>query len=221
GLFLLNLVPAFPLDGGRALRALLSMFLPAPQATRVTAMIGQAFAILLVLVGLAMPAGVGIPLALLALLLFVGAAQEGIAGGRALALAGRVARDAMATRFERLSPQQTLEDAALLLLRTAQDDFPIVDAWGRAVGVLPRPLLVAALGRFGRQTPVLQAMDRRVLVVPPDAPLAEIVAALQGGAPSPAIVSEGQTIAGIVTLDGAARMAGIVAALAVAPGPSV
>jgi CBS domain-containing protein len=213
-LFLFNLVPAFPLDGGRALRALLSMALPAPNATRATARVGQAFALLLVFVGLMLPNGVGIPLALLALLLFAGAAQEGVASGRALALAGRTARDAMVARFERLAPQQPLEQAALLLLRTTQDDFPVIDAWGRVVGALPRSLLLGALARLGRETPVLQAMDRRVLVVSPEAPLADVVGALQTGAPSPAVVMDGQVVQGIVTLDGAARMAGIVAGLA-------
>ena len=72
---------------------------------------------------------------LLALLLFFGASQQGAAGERALALAGRRARDAMATRFERLQPQEPLERAALLLLRTAQEDFPVIDAWGRPVDV--------------------------------------------------------------------------------------
>jgi len=215
-LFGFNIVPSFPLDGGRALRALLAMMLPAPAAARITARVGQAFAVLLALVGLVLPGGVGLPLILLALLLFFGAAQQGAAGERALALAGRRARDAMATRFERLQPQEPLERAALLLLRTPQEDFPVIDAWGRPVGALPRPQLVAAIARLGRQASVLEAMDRRVLVVGPEAPLGEVVAALQGGAPSPAVVADAEGVQGIVTLDGASRMAGIVAGLAAA-----
>jgi CBS domain containing-hemolysin-like protein len=149
-----------------------------------------------------------------ALLLFVGASQQGVAGERALALAGRRARDAMIARFERLQPQEPLERAALLLLRTSQDDFPVIDAWGRPVGALPRGLLMAALARLGRQAPVLEAMDRRVLVVEPESPLADLVAALQGGAPSPAVVANADGVQGIVTLDGASRMAGILSGLA-------
>lgn len=213
-LFGFNLAPALPLDGGRALRALLALLLPAPVAARAAARIGQAFAVALALVGLLLPGGAGLPLILLALLLFFGAAQQGAAGERALALAGRRAREAMVTRFERLQPQEPLERAAQLLLRTAQEDFPVIDAWGRPVGALPRPLLLAAIGRLGRQASVLEAMDRRVLVVSPESALADVVAALQAGSPSPAVVADDDGIQGIVTLDGAARMAGIVAGLA-------
>jgi stage IV sporulation protein FB len=218
-LFGFNLVPAFPLDGGRALRAALALMLPAPAAARITARIGQAFAAVLALVALALPGSASLPLILVALLLFFGAAQQGAAGERAVALAGRSARDAMVTRFERLAPQEPLERAALLLLRTPQEDFPVIDAWGRPVGALPRPLLLAAMARLGRQVPVLEAMDRNVLVVAPESALADLVAALQGGAPSPAVVADADGVQGIVTLDGASRMAGIVAGLAAAPRP--
>jgi hypothetical protein len=61
---------------------------------------------------------------------------------------------------------------------------------------------------------VLEAMDRRVLVVGPESPLDEVVAALQGGSPSPAVVADAGGVQGIVTLDGATRMAGILAGLA-------
>jgi len=218
-LFVLNLVPAQPLDGGRALRALLVMMLPAPAASRVSARVGQAFAALVALFALLLPNGAGLPLIFLALLLFFAASQQGVAGERALALAGRRARDAMATRFERLSPQEPLERAALLLLRTPQEDFPVIDAWGRPVGALPRAQLLAAIARLGRAAPVLEAMDRRVLVVAPESALGDVVAALQGGFASPAVVADAGGVQGIITLDAAARMAGIVAGLAASPRP--
>lgn len=217
-LFGINVVPAHPLDGGRALRALLSLALPPPAASRATARVGQVFAALLALFAFLLPDGAGLPLVLLALLLFFGASQQGVAGERATALAGRTARDAMVTRFERLQPQDPLERAALLLLRTPQDDFPVIDAWGRPVGALPRPLLLSAIARLGRGASVLEAMDRHVLVVGPESPLAELVGALQGGAPSPVVVADPDGVQGIVTLEGAAKMAGVVAGLAAAPG---
>jgi Zn-dependent protease/CBS domain-containing protein len=215
-LFGFNLVPALPLDGGRALRAALLLIAPQPVAARLAARIGQAFAVLVALLALLLPGGAGLPLIVLAALLFFGAGRE--AGGRRVGeFAGRTALDAMASRFERLAPQESLEQAALLLLRTPQQDFPVIDAWGRAVGALSRPALLGALGRLGGEAPVLEVMDRGVVVVRPETPLAEVVTALRAGSPSPAVVADEEGVAGIVTLEGVARMAAIVAALARQP----
>ena len=212
-LFAFNLLPASPLDGGRALRAFLALLVPAADAGRLAGRAGQAFALLLGLVGALLPAGLALPAILLALLLFFGASQEAALASRVQALAGRTAADAMVARFERLAPQEPLERAALLLLRTTQQDFPVVDAWGRPVGALGRAALVAALARLGGEAPVLDAMDRRVLVVAPETPLAEVVAALRGGMPAPAVVAGESGVEGIVTLDSCERMTSLLAAL--------
>jgi stage IV sporulation protein FB len=213
-LFGFNLLPVPPLDGGRALRAAIALLAPAADAGRVAARIGQAFAALLALGGVLLPGGLGLPLLLLAALLFFGAGQEAMGAARQQALAGRTAADAMMARFERLAPQEPLEQAALLLLRTPQADFPVIDAWGRAVGTLDRGGLLAALGRHGGAASVLEAMDRRVLAVAPSAPLAELHAALRGGMPSPVVVVEGGEVRGIVTLESIERMVGLLAAMA-------
>ena len=212
-LFAFNLLPASPLDGGRALRAFLALLVPAADAGRLAGRAGQAFALLLGLVGALLPAGLALPAILLAVLLFFGASQEAALASRVQALAGRTAADAMTARFEQLAPQEPLERAALLLLRTPQQDFPVVDAWGRPVGALGRGALLAALARLGGEAPVLEAMDRRVLVVPPGTPLAEVVAALRAGTPPPVVVAGEAGIEGIVTLDGCERMTSLLAAI--------
>lgn len=212
-LFAFNLLPAPPLDGGRALRAFLALLVPAADAGRLAGRVGQAFALLLGLAGAPLPAGLALPAILLAVLLFFGASQEAALASRVQTLAGRTAADAMVARFERLAPQEPLERAALLLLRTPQQDFPVVDAWGRPVGALGRAALLAGLARLGGEAPVLEAMDRRVLVVSPAAALSEVVAALRGGTPSPVVVAGEGGIEGIVTLDGCERMTSLLAAI--------
>ena len=212
-LFAFNLLPVPPLDGGRALRAFLALVAPAADAPRLAGRVGQVFALLLGLAGVLLPSPLALPLILLAVLLFFGASQERALATRVGAVAGRTAADAMVARFERLAPQEPLEHAALLLLRTPQQEFPVVDAWGRAVGVLGRGALLAALARLGGGAPVLEAMDRRVLVVAPETPLAEVVSALRSGSPEPAVVAGDTGIEGIVTLDGVERMAALLAAL--------
>jgi Zn-dependent protease/CBS domain-containing protein len=218
-LFGFNLVPALPLDGGRAVRAALLLVAPQPLAQRLAVRIGQAFAVAVALFAIVMPDGTGLPLLVLAALLFFGAGRDA-AGGRTDALDGRTALDAMASRFERLAPQEPLEQAALLLLRTPQQDFPVVDAWGRAVGALSRRAILAALSRLGPHGAVLEAMDRGVVTVRPETPLAEVVGALRGGAPSPVVVAGDGGIEGVVTLDGVERMAAILVSLARRPDPA-
>jgi CBS domain containing-hemolysin-like protein len=132
-------------------------------------------------------------------------------------MAGRTAADAMIARFERLAPQEPLEQAALLLLRTPQQEFPVIDAWGRPVGALGRGALVAGLARLGGTAPVLEAMDRRVLVVAPGAPLNEVVGALRAGMPAPAVVVGEAGIEGIVTLDSSERMMTLLGAMERSP----
>jgi stage IV sporulation protein FB len=216
-LFAFNLLPVSPLDGARALRAFLALAVPGADAARLGGRIGQLFAVSLGVAGALLPGGVGLPLLLLAILLFFGATQEGALAARLQGMAGRSAADAMVARFERLAPQEPLEQAALLLLRTAQQDFPVIDAWGRPVGALGRGALLAGLARLGGKTPVLEAMDRRVLVVAPETPLGEVVSALRGGMPSPAVVAGEGGVVGIVTLDSSERMLALLAAMGRSP----
>ena len=80
-------------------------------------------------------------------------------------MAGLTARNAMITRYETIAPQESLGRAAELLLSSHQQDFPVVDAWGRVAGLLPRGALLAALATpGGRERAVLEVMDRE----PPD-----------------------------------------------------
>ena len=67
----------------------------------------------------------------------------------------------MITRFETLGPQATIGDAAELLLRTTQHEFPVVDGGGKLRGFLTRNAMVAALSKSGAGTPVHRGDDRR------------------------------------------------------------
>lgn len=191
GLFLINLVPAFPLDGGRVVRALLSLQYPTLKATAVAAMIGQGLAVVVGVVGVAMGS---ILLVLAALLVFFGAGQEAGVHRRQAILDGRTAREAMVTRFETLAPQQPVEQAARLLLRSPQRAYPVVDAWGRVRGLVRRREILAAFAGRGRRTPVMEIMDREVSSVTPETGLMELELSR-----SPILVQEGDELLGLVT----------------------
>jgi Zn-dependent protease/predicted transcriptional regulator len=174
-LFVFNLIPAFPMDGGRVLRALLALRFGHTQATRIAATFGQGLAILFGVLGL-----MGNPfLILIALFIFLAASGEaGYVEMRDLTRGFR-ARDAMVSQFEALSPTADADSAAALLLRTTQQEFPVVDGAGALRGVLTREALIAALNDTGGQTPVLDIMTTDIPAVAENTPLEPVIELLQ------------------------------------------
>lgn len=177
-LFLFNLIPAFPMDGGRVLRALLAIRLGYTRATRVAATIGQGLAFVFALLGL-----LGSPLLILiAVFIFLAASGEaGYVQAREYTR-GYLASHAMITAFQTLGPASTADDAAALLLRTTQQEFPVVDGAGVMRGMLTRDALIRALQQSGGTTPVLDIMDRGVPTVPENACLDNVFERVQRSA---------------------------------------
>ena len=198
-LVLFNLLPAFPMDGGRVLRALLSLRLGQERATRIAARVGQAFAVLFAIYAIVPPMKPF--LLLIAFFVFVGAGQEAAYERSRSAVAGLTARDAMVTRFETVAPQDPIGRVADLLVASHQQDFPVIDAWGRIAGVLSRIALLGALAAGGREIAVLEVMDRQPRVVPPELPLDQVLRYLQVRPPAPVLVAGPGGLLGMVTLD--------------------
>ncbi len=173
-LLVFNLIPAFPMDGGRVLRALLAVPLGYTRATQVAAVVGQILAVGLGFLGL-----LGNPfLILIALFVFFAASAEaGYMEARDLAR-GYLAEHAMITSFTSLSPQSTADDAATLLLSTTQQEFPVVDGGGRLRGAVTREAVIGALKGPGGATPVLDIMTE-VPTVPAKACLESVMQTMQ------------------------------------------
>jgi Zn-dependent protease/CBS domain-containing protein len=175
-LCLFNLIPAFPMDGGRVLRALLAIPMGYTRATRVAAGIGQALAFAFGLLGLM--AGNAL-LILIAVFIFLAASGEaGYVQVREYTR-GYLAQHAMITAYKTLGPSSIADDAASLLLRTTQQEFPIVDGAGVMRGVLTRDALIKALQQRGGTTPVLEIMARDIPTVPENACLDNVLERLQ------------------------------------------
>lgn len=194
-LFVFNLIPAFPMDGGRVLRAVLATRFGHTQATRIAATFGQGIAILFGALGL-----MGNPfLILIALFIFLAASGEaGYVEMRDLTRDYR-ARDAMVSQFEALSPTADAAAAAAMLLRTTQQEFPVVDGAGTLRGLLTRETLIAALNNTGETTPVLEIMSADIPSVSEDAPLRYVIELLQRQrAPAVAVVNAQAQFVGYV-----------------------
>jgi stage IV sporulation protein FB len=202
-LVLFNLLPAFPMDGGRVLRALLAMRRPHAEATRIAARIGQGMAFLFALAGLfSSPM-----LIVIGLFIYLSASAEAqhVAhrdGSQDLPVAA-----AMVTLVEALSPASTLDDAVDLLLRTSQKDFPVVDGSGRARGLVTRDSLVVALRRGDAATPVLDVMVRDVPTVDRRVPLDRAMALLNQSRAAALFVTDGDgRLVGLLTPENVGEM---------------
>ena len=159
-LVVFNLIPAFPMDGGRVLRALLAMRLEYTQATQIAATIGQGIAFLFGFIGL-----FSNPFLLfIAIFVWIGAAQEASMVQMKSALSGIPVSRAMLTDFQTLSPQDTLARAVDLILAGSQQDFPVVEN-EQVAGILARSDLLATLARQGQTEPVSNIMRRDFVVV--------------------------------------------------------
>ena len=201
-LVLFNMIPAFPMDGGRVLRAILSLGLGQHRATRIAAVIGQLIAAAFVVLGIVMPYYF---LAFIGVFVFLGAAQEVAFMRRREAIAGHSASEAMITKFDSLAPHDTLGRAAELLLTSHQHDFPVLDAWNRVAGVLPRARLLEGLARSGRDTSVLEVMLRNPVEVAPAADLESVLQYLQSDPGTPLLVVEDGALRGMITFENLAE----------------
>lgn len=167
-LLLFNLLPAFPMDGGRVLRALLATRLSYARATQIAASVGQAFAFIFGFVGLIGIPGVMHPnpfLIFIAFFVYIGASQEA-----ALAQMRDVSRrfpvsTAMVREFRSLPENAPLQEAVDALLATSQHDFPVLDETGNVSGILTRHDLIAALRKNDSAIRVGDVMRRDIPTV--------------------------------------------------------
>lgn len=214
-LVLFNLLPAFPMDGGRILRAVLAFFLDYPVATRVAARVGQLMAILFAAAGLFWNPF----LLLIALFVFLGAEAESQAAAMRAAFRGLRVRDGMMTRFRVLRPEDTLRRAADELLAGSQQDFPVVDGGNgdgtpqQVVGILPRSALIRALASGGLEAEVAGAMLRGCPVVQETDPIEEVYQRMRElGCAALPVVRRGELV-GLLSLENVSEMVMIRSAL--------
>lgn len=210
-LVVFNLIPAFPMDGGRMLRAALAMRMDYARATRAASNLGQGIALLFGLVGL-----MGNPfLVFIALFVWIGAAQESAATQMKFALSGTPMTKAMMTVFRTLSIHDTLAAAVSALLAGSQQDFPVLED-GRVVGVLTRTDLLAALAREGEGTPVSSVMQRTFIAADPSDMLDTVFERLQEcTCRTVPVVRAGQLI-GLVTMENVGEFVSVQAAIGAA-----
>ena len=157
-----NVIPAFPMDGGRILRALLATRMEYLKATKAAAGLGQVLALVFGFIGLF----TNPVLLFIALFVWIGATQEASAAQMKFAFAGTPIRTAMLTDFRVLRPSDTLADAVNLILQGSQHDIPVVDQ-SQVVGILTRGDLLVALAKYRQDHAVAPIMRDDFVVAAP------------------------------------------------------
>lgn len=170
------LVPAFPMDGGRVLRAGLTGRYGRKRATEIAGMIGQGLAVVMGIVGFLTLSEGGWLLLLIALFIYMGASQEVKQVRSQVALHGLTVGDAMTEEVRTISPDQPVAEVVEAMRSTRHVDFPVVEG-GRAIGLVSlddvdevpredrettrvREMMDETVPRLGPGDPAREALDR-------------------------------------------------------------
>src|ERR671914_1692567 len=169
-LVVFNLIPAFPLDGGRVLRGLLATRLGAVRATDVSAAIGQFFAAAFFLIGLL---GGNFLLALVAVFIYFGATGEAQMVREHEQTRGLTVSDVMGTkpRTETVTPYHTFGQVLDSVIHGYQEDFPVLDEGGKLLGMITREEIMAAAHSPDRYASVRDVMKTEFPTLSPEADL--------------------------------------------------
>jgi Zn-dependent protease/predicted transcriptional regulator len=202
-LVLFNMIPAFPMDGGRVLNALLAMRMGKQRAIQISARIGQALAIAFGFLGL-----FGSPLLIfIAIFIYMAASAEAQASEIEDVTSGLTISDAMETSFVTMPADASLEDAIDTLLATSQVEFPVVDYTGKAMGILTRDALIAALSQNPRSEGVMIAVQPACSTLHPGEPLARGLEELNRlGASAITVIGRDGKVSGMLTRQNIAEM---------------
>ncbi len=194
GLF--NLVPAFPMDGGRVLRGLLATSMDGLKATKIAVGVGQAFAILLFFYGIFFNWW----MALIAVFIYLGAEGEERMVALRATLGESSVRLAMVTDVHTISPDQTIGQVLESICHGFQQDFPVVEA-GEVVGLLTKEAVFSALHKHEKSALVKDVMQRDFPTTTEDASLSQIFKKMTAGKLSVIPVMKGKKLQGLINLE--------------------
>ncbi len=191
-----NLIPAFPMDGGRALRAILSLKLSRVLATNIAARIGQFIAILFVLGGLF----VNPFLVFIGIFIFLGAQAEATMIEIQSVLTKAQVKDVIMRNYSLLDENDTLQTASTELLNGQASNFLVLKN-NRVVGTLSKKDLIRGLTEQGIEFPVKDFIYRNIFVLQPYMPLEDVYKKMIAEKINILPVYEGETLVGAVDIE--------------------
>jgi stage IV sporulation protein FB len=201
-----NLIPAFPMDGGRVMRALLAQRMGYQKATRIAVRSGHIFAVIFAYFGIMR---FNIMLIAIAAFIYMAASSEEAQVDIKEALKKFRVRDILSRDFLALSQEATLSKVLELMFHSHQEDFPVTDS-GEMVGFLTRHDIIASVHRSGLDTQVGEIMRRDFPSVKESDPLMKVQDLMQEGHMRSLPVMRDKEVIGVVTLEDIGRIYAIV-----------
>jgi Zn-dependent protease/CBS domain-containing protein len=202
-LVVFNLIPAFPMDGGRVLRALLAMRLSYGRATQIAANCGQGIAFLFGFLGLFFNP----MLIFIAIFIYLGAAAEARHAQLKDISTGLPVSEAMMTQFITLPTEATLDRAVEALLRTTQHEFPVVDVSRNLIGILTRDDIIRGLRESNAHASVADLMHRQIPVIQHDSSFDEAFRRMQEcECPGLGVLNRDGQLVGLITPEAIGEM---------------
>lgn len=195
-LVVFNMIPAFPMDGGRVFRAILSTRMSRVQATKAATALGKFLALVFFLFGLFS----NIILAVIAVFIYFGAHSENIMIQQISLLEGNDIRDAMITDFTTLKPDETLQHAVDRILASTEQDF-IVSSNGEPLGILFMADLAQALREMSRETLIKDVMNENFITLDASSPLPSAYRQLRRGDKNFFPVMENGKLVGVLDMN--------------------
>ena len=195
-LVVFNMIPAFPMDGGRVFRAILSTRMSRVQATQAATALGKFLAMIFFLFGLFS----NIILAVIAVFIYFGAHSENIVIQQISLLQGNDIEDAMITDFTTLKPDDTLQSAIDRILDSTEQDF-VVEENGRVVGILFMSDLAPALRERGNESLVSDIMEKNIVTLNAKDPLQSAYRELKTGNKNFFPVVDNEKLVGVLDMN--------------------
>lgn len=191
-----NLIPAFPMDGGRVFRALLSFWMDRARATRAAAMLGQVLAIGFIFLGFY----VNPFLIFIGLFIILGAqAESNYAQAEAL-MEGHTVLDLTMREMPTVSPDIAVSELVKEILNTQKKNFVVAEG-DRVLGVVTQMEVIKALGDRGESARVRDFMQKDILYLPHSMPVNEAIVKMQSGGKVVALVRKEENVIGMVDND--------------------
>ena len=160
-----NLLPAFPMDGGRVLRAYLARKMNYVKATKTAATVGKQFAILMAIFGIFF----NFILILIAIFIYIGADQEYKAIMVSSMLEGLIVEDIMTKNVATLNPETSVSDALNTMFKERHMGYPVMDGYN-LIGIITFDD-ISRIPEDERNTPIKNIMSKNLILASPDEPV--------------------------------------------------